>query len=164
MLISWRMGFGVFGFFGTVSKNVLLSWSWLLVSRIQKHVKFHVQLHMHVHVHILAYACTCTHTHRQQYEQYHTDSLDRRTKQKGQKPKEAVKSLTTHSRIAPAARLEGVDSGGGGTIYATPPSRIRALTVCTLLRAIRMLFQPEPPNPKRAPTPKARDSIRHGIT
>ena len=73
---------------------------------------------MHVHVHILAYACTCTHTHRQQYEQYHTDSLDRRTKQKGQKPKEAVKSLTTHSRIAPAARLEGVDSGGGGgTIY-----------------------------------------------
>ena len=113
MLISWRMGFGVFGFFGTVSKNVLLSWSWLLVSRIQKHVKFHVQLHMHVHVHILAYACTCTHTHRQQYEQYHTDSLDRRTKQKGQKPKEAVKSLTTHSRIAPAARLEGVDSGGG---------------------------------------------------
>ena len=117
MLISWRMGFGVFGFFGTVSKNVLLSWSWLLVSRIQKHVKFHVQLHMHVHVHILAYACTCTHTHRQQYEQYHTDSLDRRTKQKGQKPKEAVKSLTTHSRIAPAARLEGVDSGGGYHIY-----------------------------------------------
>ena len=45
-----------------------------------------------------------------------------------------------------------------------PPSRIRALTVCTLLRAIRMLFQPEPPNPKLAPTPKARDSIRHGIT
>ena len=25
-----------------------------------------------------------------------------------------MKSLTTHSRIAPAARLEGVDSGGGG--------------------------------------------------
>ena len=31
---------------------------------------------------------------------------------------------------------------------------IRALTVCTLLRAIRMLFQPEPPNPKLAPTQK----------
>ena len=29
-----------------------------------------------------------------------------------------MKSLTTHSRIAPAARLEGVDSGrGGGYIY-----------------------------------------------
>ena len=68
-------GLWCFCFLGTVS-NVLLSRPWLLVSRIQKHVKFHVQLHMHVHVHILAYACTCTHTHRQQYEQYHTDSLD----------------------------------------------------------------------------------------
>ena len=28
-----------------------------------------------------------------------------------------MKSLTKHSRIAPAARLEGVDSGGGSTIY-----------------------------------------------
>ena len=114
MLISWRMGFGVFRFFGTVSKNVLLSWSWLLVIAYRSMSSFmsrymcmymYTFLPMHVHVHI---------HFRQQYEQYHTDSLDRRTKQKGQKPKEAVKSLTTHSRIAPAARLEGVDSGGGG--------------------------------------------------
>ena len=63
MLISWRMGFGVFRFFGTVSKNVLLSWSWLLVIAYRSMSSFmsrymcmymytFLPMHVHVHIHI----------------------------------------------------------------------------------------------------------------